>query len=151
MIPMQNDDNPSVQEGRRLAAERLRQYQFPKGTSGNPGGRPRGIVHLAARIKRRLDEDPEQAERIIDALLKDAEAGSTEARRLLFDRHDGPVAVRVEGMSEERMAERLIEVFGWLKERLPAEFHHLITEGAREVFAQDEPPVDGRERGPSGN
>jgi hypothetical protein len=40
---------------------------FPKGVSGNPGGRPKGVLSHA--VRRRLEEDPDLVEKVVDQLF----------------------------------------------------------------------------------
>ena len=89
------------------------------GISGNPGGRPKGSVSLAARLRRRLAEHPEEAEAIIDRALLGAKSGDPQLLRIVLDRHDGPVAQKVEGLSEEDIIERLSSLLATLMQRMP--------------------------------
>jgi len=110
----------------------LTPHNFKPGHTGNPRGGPRG-PKLANRLKQWLREHPEDAELIIAKLVKDAIAGDSVAVRTIFDQHDGPLALKIEGLSDEDMIERLIEVFGWLKERLPVEHHPLLGQALYEL------------------
>ncbi len=63
------------------------------GSSPNPSGRPAGSISLETRLKKRLRENPKQAEKIIDTLIakstgKDADPAFL---KIVLDRHDGPV------------------------------------------------------------
>ena len=60
---------------------------FPKGTSGNPAGKRKGSVSIAATIRRLLSK--EDAERIAQRLVALAKGGDLQAVKLLMDRIDG--------------------------------------------------------------
>jgi len=49
---------------------------FEPGKSGNPAGRPKGVITFRGMIKQLLSEDKDQARRIIKAQLDEAEKGS---------------------------------------------------------------------------
>jgi len=55
---------------------------FQKGTSGNPAGRPRGIVNQAKLRKAIANDLPD----ILSALVQKARDGDTAAAKLLLDR-----------------------------------------------------------------
>ncbi|MEX2218512.1 MAG: DUF5681 domain-containing protein [Phycisphaerales bacterium] len=79
-------------------ADRLAAHRWPRGTSGNPGGRPRG-GGLTALIRRRLDETHNGktiAEILVDALIKGAAQGKHQHLKELLDRVEGKVADRVQ-------------------------------------------------------
>jgi len=83
---------PSVSAARTVKADkRLNNLRpFPKGVSGNPGGRPKGSVSLAATLKRLLRAP--DAESIMAAVIDSAKSGDLAAVKLLLDRIDGPLA-----------------------------------------------------------
>ncbi len=68
--------------------------QFPKGTSGNPNGRPK-LTKLTEALREQLAETnpdaPEetQAEQIARALISEAKLGNIAAIREVFDRSEG--------------------------------------------------------------
>lgn len=66
---------------------------FPKGTSGNPGGRPKGIS-MSKVLTDELSVD--EAREVIRAVLRLAKAGDMKAAALLWDRTDGKPAQTVE-------------------------------------------------------
>lgn len=60
---------------------------FKPGVSGNPGGRRRGTVSLAAALVRNLTK--QDADAIAQRLIALAKSGDIPALRLLFDKLDG--------------------------------------------------------------
>lgn len=68
--------------------------RFPKGTSGNPNGRPK-LTKLTDALREQLAENnpnaPEEtvAEQIARALIKEAVAGNVQAAREIADRTEG--------------------------------------------------------------
>ena len=77
----------------------LRQYQWQKGQSGNPGGRPKG-VSLEAAMRERLSEG-EVGEKLIQSLvnvaLREALRGEFRFWNSIIERLDGKVADRFAG------------------------------------------------------
>jgi len=67
---------------------RPRGRPWTKGQSGNPSGKRKGCVSLAATLKRLVSRA--DAEAIAKKLLSLAKTGDLLAMRLLFDRLDGP-------------------------------------------------------------
>jgi hypothetical protein len=68
--------------------------KWKKGFSGNPRGKPKGSVSLVALIRRRLEENPEMADKLVDQLLglgKKKNYKQLEAIKELLDRVDGRV------------------------------------------------------------
>lgn len=57
--------------------------KFEKGTSGNPSGRPRGIVDKRVRLREQIQE---HAEELIGLAIQRAKDGDGMALRLLLDR-----------------------------------------------------------------
>ena len=49
----------------------LRRYQWPKGVSGNPNGRPKGSVSPKDRIRQMFESNPEQFDDFLDEYIKD--------------------------------------------------------------------------------
>ena len=63
--------------------------RWKKGVSGNPAGRRKGSVSLAAALQRLLTKEPDKLESVARTLVDAAIAGDVAAARLLFDRLDG--------------------------------------------------------------
>ena len=72
-------------------AEHLEKFQWKKGQSGNPEGRPTGGISLVERLKAYLRRNPGEAEAIIVALVKEGRLGNIIATKELLDRIDGKV------------------------------------------------------------
>ena len=53
-------------------AEHLKQYRWPKGTSGNPKGRPKGKLSPIDRIRNMFEESPEDFEEFLTHYLNDS-------------------------------------------------------------------------------
>jgi hypothetical protein len=77
----------------------LRRFQWQKGQSGNPGGRPKG-VSLEAAMRERLSKG-ETGEKLIDSLvsvaLREALRGDFRFWNSIIERLDGKVADRIAG------------------------------------------------------
>ena len=74
---------------------------FPRGRSGNPGGRPKGqsiTAALRAELDRPCADDPSvtQGERIAERLIGMALAGDLGAIREILDRTEGKAVARTE-------------------------------------------------------
>ena len=63
--------------------------RWQKGVSGNPAGRRKGSVSLAAALQRLLVKEPDKLESVARTLVDAAIAGDVSAARLLFERLDG--------------------------------------------------------------
>lgn len=63
--------------------------KWRKGESGNPAGKRKGAVSLAAAVKRLLIAEPHLVDSIARTLVNSAVAGDLGAARLLFERLDG--------------------------------------------------------------
>jgi hypothetical protein len=63
--------------------------RWKKGQSGNPAGKRKGTVSLAAAIQRLLCKEPHLVDEIARTIINAAIAGDLAAARLLFERLDG--------------------------------------------------------------
>jgi len=63
--------------------------KWVKGESGNPAGKRKGTVSLAAALKRLLLKEPHLVDQIARTLVDGALAGDVSMARLLFERVDG--------------------------------------------------------------
>ena len=68
---------------------------FKPGQSGNPAGRPPGSISLVSALKKHLKENPDEVKQIVLATIRDAKEGDAQARKLVWDRIDGPVAQQI--------------------------------------------------------
>jgi len=64
-------------------------FKWKPGQSGNPAGRRKGSVSLAAALQKLLQKEPEKLESVARTLVDAAIAGDVSAARLLFERLDG--------------------------------------------------------------
>jgi len=79
------NDGAIQQTGRRKPPGK----PWQKGQSGNPAGKRKGTVSLAAAIKRLLLAEPDKVDAIARTLVDGAIAGDVAMARLLFERVDG--------------------------------------------------------------
>ena len=81
----------------------LKDYQFKKGQSGNPNGRPKG-TSIEAKLRQRLSEG-ENGDRIVQSLisvaLRQALNGDFRFWNTILERVDGKVAERIAGPDGE--------------------------------------------------
>ena len=70
-------------------AAQVSNFRWKKGVSGNPAGRRKGSVSLAAALQKLLLKEPEKLESVARTLVDAAIAGDVSAARLLFERLDG--------------------------------------------------------------
>lgn len=70
-------------------AAQVANFRWKKGMSGNPSGRRKGSVSLAAALQKLLLKEPDKLESIARTLVDAAIAGDVSAARLLFERLDG--------------------------------------------------------------
>tara|TARA_R110002020_G_scaffold316911_1_gene532544 strand:- start:79 stop:444 length:366 start_codon:yes stop_codon:yes gene_type:complete len=84
-------------------ADHLKRFQWKKGESGNPTGRPKGSVSLETELRKRLS-DGEVGDRIvqdlIDEAIRQALAGEYKFFNLIWERMDGKVTDRVSIQAE---------------------------------------------------
>jgi len=73
-------------------AAKVANFRWKKGQSGNPAGRRKGSVSLAAALQKLLLKEPEKLESVARTLVDAAIAGDVSAARLLFERLDGTKA-----------------------------------------------------------
>ncbi len=83
-----------IEVQRKKATELLKPFQWKKGQSGNPHGRPPNPVSLTAILNRKLAEHPEDAEKIVDALINLGIGKDMKAIEMNFERIDGKVVER---------------------------------------------------------
>lgn len=93
---------------------------FPKGTTGNPNGRPKKLPPLDALLADVLggeDPDESEAKNVLAALLKEAKKGNVQAAVAVLDRaygkpkqpvehsgdKDNPVRVNVDSLTDEQL------------------------------------------------
>lgn len=62
--------------------------QFKPGNKMSKG-RPKGSVSLVSALKKRLRENPDEKEKIIDALIRDAQVGDSGDKKLVLEYIDG--------------------------------------------------------------
>ena len=77
-------DTKTTKRGENVAS-----YRWQKGMSGNPAGRRKGSVSLAAALQKLLLKEPDKLESVARTLVDAAIAGDVSAARLLFERLDG--------------------------------------------------------------
>jgi hypothetical protein len=76
---------------------------WPRGTSGNPAGKPRGAVSKSTKLRRAIEKD---LPAVIDALLDAARGGDVQAASVLLSRSLPPLrpsreSVAVDGVTAE--------------------------------------------------
>lgn len=95
---------------------------WPKGTSGNPGGKPRGAPRVSNGILRILKCAPDeifkpqnQADVLALRLFESAQQGDTWATREILDRTEGKVsqslAITAQQLPTSEIVEKLVEAF----------------------------------------
>jgi hypothetical protein len=103
----QSEQQPEPQPAPRGKADHLRAHRFGTGTSGNPGGRPRGRGVTAAL--RALGESEHHGKRLTELLaerlFKEALSGKFTFAKEVLERLEGKVADqhRVEAAGEQRV------------------------------------------------
>lgn len=78
---------------------------FPKGVSGNPGGKAPGTVSIKTAIHRYLREHPEKVDEIAAAIVQHTLDGSAGHLRELLERVDGIETQKVEHSGELHVRE----------------------------------------------
>jgi hypothetical protein len=73
-------------------AEKVAPYRWQKGVSGNPRGKRKNSVSLAAAVQRLLTKEPQLVDDVARTIVNAAIAGDVSAARLLFERLDGQKA-----------------------------------------------------------
>jgi hypothetical protein len=86
-------DEHNGSEAPRNPAEHLKGHRWPKGTSGNPGGRPKGASVTAALRELSLTEHNGKTlvQLLAERLFKDALSGKLPAAKEIIERLDGKV------------------------------------------------------------
>ena len=104
-------------------------------------GRPRKDAWVR-NLEQRLRSDERigtaLADRLIKIALKGRDNDALRAIQEVQDRVGGPLKLRVDGMSEDDIRERLGRMLTALVKRLPPEFHQAISDAAHEGFAGEE-------------
>ena len=75
-------------------ANRAEDGKWLPGKSGNPSGRPKMPLSLTKILKELLETEPEEAEAIVKAHIKQGKYGDMRAITELYDRIDGKVLER---------------------------------------------------------
>ena len=98
-MPNAEEQHDNSKDEKPDKAPWLRRFQWQKGQSGNPGGRPKG-VSLEAAMRERLGKG-ESGEQLIDSLvsvaLREALGGDFRFWNSIIERLDGKVADRIAG------------------------------------------------------
>jgi hypothetical protein len=104
-------------------------------------GRPRKDAWVR-QLEQRLKSDDRigvaLADRLIKIALKGRDNDSLRAIQEVQDRVGGPLKLRVDGLSEDDIRERLGRMLQALARRLPVEVHQAISDAAREGFLDEE-------------
>ena len=109
------------EETGKSKVEHLKKYQWKKGESGNPDGRPKGSVSIVDAIKRKLEEELPDAsneekktylDKVVETYLNKAmEDGDTTILKDIIDRTDGkPVQTNVIEGNVDLLNERNQEI-----------------------------------------
>lgn len=76
-------------------AKRIEKYQFKKGVSGNPGGRPKKKPFTDA-IMEAIEKDPKLLPSLVKAMVKETKAGNANAFKALRDTVQGKPLQEIE-------------------------------------------------------
>lgn len=86
------EPKPGTQEQSENKARTRGLRPFPKGVSGNPGGRPKGTVSITKHLRAALEaQDEKKAIMLAEAIILQAAKGNGVALKQVLDRIDGPV------------------------------------------------------------
>lgn len=66
---MSEPDNTT--ENQASPADRIKKYQWPKGVSGNPAGRPKGSISPRDRIRQMFEANPQDFDEFLENYLND--------------------------------------------------------------------------------
>ncbi len=135
-----NDDRN--RDGRFAPGNRLGTPFGPDNPPPKSPGRPKKGAWLRELEERVKDPRIRQglADRLVKIALKGRDADAIKALQEIEDRTGEPVRLRIEGLTEQDMVERLATMLLILKQRLPPEHAHTIAEVAYETLAGDEKP-----------
>ena len=95
--------------------------RFKPGQSGNPGGRPKGLLNLTAMLRKELRaRNNEKARELVKAAVEQAIDGKGGALKEVLDRIDGTVVQRYQ---QEDIERRVLET---AERVLPEEHYHAL-------------------------
>ncbi len=116
----------------------LKPYSYKPGQCGNPNGRPKkdAWVRELEGLLRVDGHRDSLAEAILKVALNPKHRDWFKAIQEIQNRVGGPVALKVEGLSDLEIVERLVELLTYLRERLPVEHHGILSEALYEVLGQ---------------
>ncbi len=100
MANKESGDNQADKQPNSNRAAHLLPYQWQKGQSGNPKGRPTTEYSVTSQAKLLIDAEPRIVKQIAAKWLKQAMKGEVEARRDFQDRTEGtaPKIVKIGGI-----------------------------------------------------
>jgi len=111
---------------RNHRADHLKAYQWERGESGNPHGRPRGTVGLITRVKEVLRRENEQgvslADELAEILVKESMKNPTKMWGFLsafIDRDEGPVTQNVNLLTPEDQVKQFRETLRAMDATVP--------------------------------
>jgi len=125
---------------------------LPGEPSGNPGGRPKGVLGRMQALAREQPVLLDKAATLPFRLMEDeAQEGATRlgALKVVLDRLDGAVALKVEGLTEAHLTAFVQRAIREGKKRLPPEHWQAMAE-ALFAAADDEEPRDVEIEAPAG-
>jgi len=129
----EDDRNPDAAE-QQENNKRVVGKPFPKGTSGNPTGRPKGAVSIIGHIRKLLaGEDEARAKQLAEALILQSAKGNGVAIRQLLDRIDGPVTQKVVlEVAEDATTDALLVVLA--RRYSEEEFDAIVSDWQQELI-----------------